>query len=126
MVDFEYGSLLSEAGHGFDSEDDVGDGAAAGEVGDGEIEALEDGAGDGEASKLFEGFVEEVAGVEVGSNEDIGLAGDGRGGEFFGGDGGVQGGIELHFAVDEEVGFDRRCVIGKRMVAAGGAVVGWR
>ncbi len=117
---------MSEAGHGFDSEDDVGDGAAAGEVGDGEIEALEDGAGDGEASKLFEGFVEKVAGVEVGSNEDIGLAGDGGGGEFFGSDGGIESGIELHFAVDKEVFFDSRFVVDERMVAAGRTVVGWR
>ncbi len=68
-----------------------------------------------EAADLLEGFVEEIARVEIGGDENVGLAGDGRKidvvrwgaggpfGGFFGGDGGAEGGVELHFAVDEKV-----------------------
>ena len=68
------------------------------------MEALDNRAGTGEAAEALERFVEEVAGVEIGSDENVGLAFDGAGGEFFGGNLGVDGGVELHFAVDEPVG----------------------
>lgn len=95
--------LFCEASRGLDGEEDVGDGAAARKVGDGEVEALEDGAGDGETGELFEGFVKDIAGIEVGGDEDVGLAGDGGIWELFGGDGRIDGGVELHFSVDGEV-----------------------
>lgn len=108
--------LFYEMRHGLDGEEDVGDGAAARKVGDGEVEALEDGAGDGKTGELLEGFVKDIAGIEVGGDEDVGLAGDmgevgiirwsvsGPFGGLFGGDGRVEGGVELHFAVDKESG----------------------
>lgn len=65
---------------------------------------MEEGAGGGVAGEAFEGLVEEVAGVEIGGDEDVGVASDLGIWEFFGGDVGTEGGVELHFAVDEEVG----------------------
>lgn len=65
---------------------------------------------------LLKSFVEKVTGIEVGGDEDVGLAGDrgevgvirwsvsGPFGGLFGGDGRVEGGVELHFAVDKESG----------------------
>ena len=61
-------------------------------------------AGDGKSAEAFEGFVENVAGIEVGGDENVGASGDLRGGEFFGGDYWVDSGVELHFAVDEPIG----------------------
>jgi len=101
--------LAEEGGEDFDGPDDVGDGAAAGEVGNDVVEALEDGAGDSEAGELLEGFVDEVAGVEVGGDEDVGLTGDLVGFGAHGGlafveaDAGINGGVKLHFSGDEEV-----------------------
>lgn len=95
-------NLAGEPGHDLDGQDDIVDSAAAGEVGNGEIEALKNGAGDMETSNVLEGFVEDVAGIEVGDDEDISAAGDGRVGEFLLGDGGIDGGVELHFAVEED------------------------
>lgn len=89
--------------HDFDSEGDVCDSTAAGEVGDRVGEALQDGAGNGVSADLLESFVEEIAGVEIGRDEDVGLAGDGGIWELFGGDGRIDGGVELHFSVDGEV-----------------------
>ncbi len=65
---------------------------------------MEDGPGNSETGELFKGFVEEVAGVEVGSNENISSAGDGGMRCFLFGYGRVNGGVELEFAVNEEVG----------------------
>lgn len=110
----EVGEGLGEEREGTDSKEDIPRGAAAGEVGDGIIEALEDGAGGVETTELLESFVEDVASIKIGNDEDIGLAGDGGEtgiirwgagspfGGFFGGDGGVEGGVELHFAVNVE------------------------
>src|SRR5690606_3705039 len=83
-----------------DGVDDVLHGGAAGEVVDGEAEALHDGAdGDGAGAALH-GFVGVVAGVEVGEDEDGGAPGDLRVGEFGAGDGGVGGGVVLDGSVD--------------------------
>ena len=65
---------------------------------------MDDGAGDGETAELLEGFVKDVAGIEVGSDEDVGLTLQGTIRDFFGGDCGIDGGVELHFAVDKPVG----------------------
>ena len=67
------------------------------------MEALNDGAGDSPAGELFEGFVEEIARVEVGGDEDVGLALERGIRGLFGGDGGVYCGFELEFAVDEVI-----------------------
>lgn len=99
-----FARLLSEFSHDLDGEDDIIKGAAAREVRNGEVEALEDGAGDMEAGDVLKGFVEDVAGIEVGDDEDIGVAGDGGVGEFLLGDGGIDGGVELHFAIEEDFG----------------------
>lgn len=93
---------MREPRHDFDSQDNVVDCAAARKVGNREVETLEDGAGDMEAGDLLEGLVEDVAGIEVGDDEDIGVTGDGGIGELFLGDGGIDGGVELHFAVEED------------------------
>ena len=65
---------------------------------------MDDGAGDAEVGELLERFVEDVAGVQVGSDEDVGVALDGGGGEFLAADVGVDGAVELHLAVNEPVG----------------------
>lgn len=59
--------------------------------------------GDSEAAKPFKRFVENIAGIEVGSNKNVGIAFDDGSGEFFGGDFGVDGGVKLHFAVYEPI-----------------------
>lgn len=100
---FSWFDLLGEFGHDFDGQDDVGGGATAGEVGNGKIEALEDGAGDMEAGDVLEGFVEDVTGVEVGDDEDVGMAGNGRIGEFLLSNFWIYGGVELHFAIQENL-----------------------
>lgn len=101
-------------GEDCDSPGDVVDVAAARKVGDDVVEALQDGAGDGEAGDLFEDFVDQVAGIEVGSNEDVGLAGD-RVGFGVGSrlalaetDTRVDGGVELHFSGDEHIAIIER------------------
>lgn len=90
--------------HDVDSEGDVGGRTATREVGDGMGEALENGAGDGKTADLFEGFVESIAGIEVRSDEDVGVTGDRRGGSFFGGNSGINGGVELHFSINDNIG----------------------
>lgn len=100
---------MEELGEDFDGPDNVGDGAAAGEVGDDVVETLEDGAGDSEAGELLEDFVDEVTGVEVGGDEDVGLAGNlagfgvDRGRAFAETDAWIDGGVELHFSGNEEI-----------------------
>lgn len=108
-------SLLGKKCECANSEEDIPWSATAREVGDRVIEALEDGAGGVEAADLLEGFVEKITGVEVGGDEDVGLTGDGGEigiirwsadgpfGGLFGGDGRTESGVELHFAVDEEI-----------------------
>lgn len=87
-----------------DGEDDILDGAATGEVGNGELEPLENGSSDGEAGKLFKSFVENIARIEVGCNEDVGSAGDWGLGRFFLTNARIDGGVELELAVDEHGG----------------------
>lgn len=100
--------LFQELGKNFDGPDDVGDGAAAGEIGDDMIKTLEDGACDGETGELFKNFVDEVAGIEVGGDEDVGLAGDlvgfgvGEGLTFVEADARIDCCVELHFSGDDE------------------------
>ncbi len=53
------------------------------------------------ASDMFEGLVEDVARVEVGDDEDVGVAGYRGIREFFLSNSGVDGGVELHFSVEE-------------------------
>ena len=65
---------------------------------------MNDGAGDGEFAKLFEGFVEDVAGIEIRSDEDVGFPFYGALWSFLASDGGIHGSVELHFAVDEPIG----------------------
>ncbi len=83
---------------------DVVGGAAAGEVVEGFGEALEEGAVGGGAAEAFDEFVADVAAVEVGEDEGVGVSGDGRAGGFAGGDGGDEGSVGLEFAVDAELG----------------------
>lgn len=107
--------LFEEFGEDFDSPGDVAGGATAREVRDDVVEALENWAGDGEASDLFEDFVDEVARVEVGGDEDIGLPGDlagfGVGGRlaFVSADTGIDGGVELHFSGDKDITLLKDC-----------------
>lgn len=73
------------------------------------VEALENGAGDSKAGELLEYFVDKVAGVEIGSDEDVGtasnLVGFGVGNKLVlvDPDAGVDGGVKLHFSGDEKV-----------------------
>ena len=77
----------------FYCESNILDGAAAGEVGEGDVEALDDRASAGEAGKLLKRFVEDVARIEVWNDEDVGLAGNGAFGGLFGGDFGIDGSV---------------------------------
>ena len=65
---------------------------------------MDDGASDSETAELLEGFVEDVAGIEVRSDEDVGAALQRAVWGFLAGDGGINGGVELYFAVDKIVG----------------------
>lgn len=102
--------LFNEFGEDFDSPDDVGDGAAAREVGDGMVKPLKDRSGDGEAGELFKDFVNKVAGIEIWGDEDISLTGDlvGFGVSVLGmvfveSDAGINSGVELHFSGDKDI-----------------------
>ena len=48
--------------------------AATGKIGERTVETLDNGAGYVEATELFERFVENVAGIEVGGNKNVSLA----------------------------------------------------
>lgn len=100
---------FEEFGEDFDGPNNVGDGAAAGKVGNCVIKTLEDGSGDSKACKLFKDFVDQITGVKVGSDEDIGLSGN-----FFSfgalglmilvkADAGVNRGVELHLPSNEQI-----------------------
>ncbi len=77
--------------------------AAAGEVVDRFFEALEDWAESLSAGEAFDEFVSDVSGFEIGENENVGVALDLGFGAFLGGDGRDKGGVDLDFAVDDEV-----------------------
>lgn len=66
---------------------------------------MENRAGNGEAAELLEGFVEEVAGIQVGGDENVSVAGDGGIWGFFRANARVHGGVELHFSVDKNALF---------------------
>lgn len=57
-----------------------------------------------EAGDVLEGFVEDVAGIEVRDDEDISVTSDRGVGEFLLRDGGIDGSVELHFAIEENLG----------------------
>ena len=67
------------------------------------METLDDGAGDGEAAELFEGFVEDVAGIKIWGNQNVGLAFQGAIRGLFFGDTRTNGGVKLDLPVDEPV-----------------------
>lgn len=69
---------------------------------------MEDGAGDGEAAKLLERFIKKVTGIKVWGDENVGTTGDRRIGGFFLADLGMDGGVELHFSVDEKALFTEK------------------
>ena len=79
------------------------DSAAAREVGERRDESLQYGAGASEAAETLEGFIKNIAGVEVGGDKDVGGAHDRAAGYLFGSDGRIDGGVKLHLAVDEPV-----------------------
>lgn len=102
--------LFNEFGEDFDSPDDVGDGAAAGEVGDDMVKPLKNRTGDSEAGELLKDFINEVARIEIGGDEDVSLTGDLVGFgvgvfrvAFVEANTGINGGIELHFSGDKYV-----------------------
>lgn len=61
------------------------------------------GASDGETAELFERFVEDVAGIEIWSDENVGVSLQGAVWGFLGCYLWVDGGVELHFAVDDVI-----------------------
>src|ERR1019366_4414177 len=88
-----------DANNGGDAEDVVGVGAAR-EVGGGAVQAKQDvavGVGVGEMTHHFAG---DVAGVEVGEDEDVGVAAQLAVGQFAGGNLGDERGVGLEFAVE--------------------------
>ncbi len=108
----------------------VFNGAAAREVGERTVETLDNGAGYVEATELFERFVENITGIEVGGNKNVSLALQGTFGGFLGGDFWINRGIELHFAVDSPIGvilldlFDNEIDFVEIGVFAAGAIGG--
>lgn len=107
---------FNEFGEDFDSPDDVGDGAAAGEVGDDMVKPLKDRSGDGEAGELFKNFVNKVAGIEIWGDEDVSLTGNLVGFgvgvlrvAFVETNTGIDGGVELHFSGDKDIAFGEVC-----------------
>ena len=104
--------LFNEFGEDFDSPDDVGDGAAAREVGDGTVKPLKDRSSDGKAGELLKDFVNEVARIEIRGDEDVSLTGDLVGFgvgvlrvAFVETNTGIDGGVELHFSGDKDIAF---------------------
>lgn len=79
------------------------------------VETLEDGTGNGEAGELLEDFVDEVARIEVGGDQDVGLAGDlvgfgvGQRLTFAQTDTRIDCRVELHFSSDEDIAVRERC-----------------
>lgn len=78
------------------------------------VETLEDGTGNGEAGELLEDFVDEVARIEVGGDQDVGLAGDlvgfgvGQRLTFVETDARIDGSVKLHFSSDEDIAVRER------------------
>ena len=104
--------LFDEFGEDFDSPDDVGDGAAAREVGDGTVKPLKDRSSDGKAGELLKDFVNEVARIEIRGDEDVSLTGDLVGFgvgvlrvAFVETNTRIDGGVELHFSGDKDIAF---------------------
>lgn len=101
---------FNEFGEDFDSPDDVGDGAAAREVGDDMVKPLKNRTSDSEAGELLKDFVNKVAGIEVRGDEDASLTGDLVGFgvgvlrvAFAEANTGINGGVELHFSGDKDI-----------------------
>ena len=65
---------------------------------------MDDGTGNGETAELLKRFIEDVAGVEVGSDKDVSFPFDWAIGGFLVGNDGAYGGVELHFAINEPIG----------------------
>ena len=108
--------LFNEFGEDFDSPDDVGDGAAAREVGDGTVKPLKDRSSDGKAGELLKDFVNKVAGIEIWGDEDVSLTGNLVGFgvgvlrvAFVETNTGIDGGVELHFSGDKDIAFGEAC-----------------
>ena len=108
--------LFNEFGEDFDSPDDVGDGAAAREVGDGTVKPLKDRSSDGKAGELLKDFVNEVARIEIRGDEDVSLTGNLVGFgvgvlrvAFVETNTGIDGGVELHFSGDKDIAFGEAC-----------------
>ena len=78
--------------------------AATGQIIDGRGQALQDGAVGLEAAQALGDLVADVAGLDVGEDEGVGVAGHGRAGELQLAHFGSHGGIELHLAVDGQLG----------------------
>ncbi len=108
--------LFNEFGEDFDSPDDVGDGAAAREVGYDMVKPLKDRSGDGEAGELLKDFVNKVTGIEIGGDEDVSPTGDlvgfrvgVLGVAFVETNTRIDGGVELHFSGDKDIAFGEAC-----------------
>ena len=124
------GHLSLNGGDGDDANDIAG-GATAREVVDRLGDALEDGAVGLGATEALDELVADVAGLEVGEHEDVGVTRDLALGGLQLSDLGHNGGVELQVAVDGELG---SLLLGKRRglldllggVAAGGSRRAWR
>jgi hypothetical protein len=78
--------------------------AAAGEVVDGGVQALQDGAVGSEAAQALGYLIADVAGLDLREDEGVGIAGDLGAGELQLADHRGNGGVELHLAVHGELG----------------------
>ena len=96
--------MAADAAHD-DVADELGDGRGAAAVADDLLEALEHGAVGIGVREVLDELDADVAHVDVGADEHVGLAGDlALAADLLGGDLGTDGGVELELAVDLEVG----------------------
>ena len=118
-------SVLAEAGGDDGHGVDLGGVAAAGEVVDGGVEAQEHGAVGIEVAQALGDLVADVAGVDLREDEGVGVACHGGAGELQLAHHGGDGGVELHLAVDVEVGVGGLDLLGGLAhLVHGGALAG--
>jgi hypothetical protein len=86
--------------------------AAAGEVVDGGVQALQDGAVGSEAAQALGDLIADVAGLDLREDEGVGIARDLGAGELQLADHRGDGGVELHLAVDGELGIELLALLG--------------
>ena len=100
----DFGGLLGQRGGDDGHGVDLLGVAAAGEVVDRGVQTQQNGSIGVKAAQALGNLITNVARINVGENKGVGIAGHGRAGELELAHGGGDGGVELHLAVDGQVG----------------------